>query len=149
MPKPMLVIKKELDASTADVFAAWCKPELLMNWSFPFQDWKSTTKNDFKIGGEYTHIVTDVDGALHTHSGKYLDIIPNQKIVFTWNVVNMQDTLVTVLFQNKNGKTEITLTHENFPDSELRTRYLESWNGCLENLEKFLLKNKKIMTPSR
>ncbi len=149
MTQPMLVIKKELDASPEDVYAAWCKPELLMHWSFPYQDWKSTTKNDFKVGGEYTHIVTDLDGALHTHSGKYLDIINNKKIVLTWNVADMQDTLITVLFQGKNGKTEITLTHENFPDPELRKRYLEAWNGCLENLEKFLFKNKKSNTPSR
>lgn len=149
MTKPLLVIKKEVDAKPEDVFAAWCKPELLMQWSFPFQNWTSTTKNDFKIGGEYTHIVTALDGTIHTHNGKYLDIIKNQKIIFTWNVIDMQDTLnthetlITVEFHNKNGKTEISLSHENFPNQELRTRYYESWQGCLNNLEKFLLKKQK------
>jgi uncharacterized protein YndB with AHSA1/START domain len=142
MTKPQLVIKREVDAKPDVVFAAWCQPKLLMRWSFPFQDWKSTTENDFKIGGQYTHIVTASDGTLHKHSGKYLDIVPNRKIIFTWNVLDMQDTLITVEFNEIEGKTQITLTHENFPDAELRTLYYESWQCCLNHLEEFLSNEK-------
>src|SRR5204863_2711711 len=108
MTNPMLVIKREVKAKAQDAFAAWCKPEMLIHWSFPFVDWTSTTKNDFKVGGQYTHIVTEADGSTHNHYGKYIEIVNNQKLVFTWNVLDMQDTLVTVLFNEFEGGTEIT-----------------------------------------
>lgn len=139
MAKPLLVIKKELKAPPHLVFNAWSKPKLLMKWAFPFQNWKSSTQSEFKVGGHFTHKVTDVDGTDHTHAGKYLEIIENQKIVFTWNVRDDEETLISVVITVLEGDTtEISLTHEYFPNEELRNRYYETWNNCMNNLEKFL-----------
>lgn len=139
MAKPLLIIKKELNAPPHLVFNSWSKPKLLMKWAFPFQNWKSSTQNEFKVGGHFTHKVTDVDGTDHTHTGKYLEIITNRKIVFTWEVRDGDETLITVMFNDLGDKTEVSLTHEYFPNEELRNRYYETWNNCFIHLEKFLL----------
>ena len=48
-------------------------------------------------------------------------------------------------------KTELVLTHESFPNEDLRTRYYESWQGCLSHLAEFLSsqKSKKKRTKIR
>jgi len=33
------------------------------------------------------------------------------------------------------GKTELTLTHEGFPQAEMRNKHSEGWSSCLSNLE--------------
>ena len=47
-------------------------------------------------------------------------------------------SLVTVLFQAVGDKTELVLTHEFFPDENMRDEHNKGWNGCLENLAKFV-----------
>jgi len=33
-----------------------------------------------------------------------------------------------------NHETELTLTHEGFPEIEIRDRHIEGWEGCLAKL---------------
>ncbi len=142
MTQPLLVIKRQINAPPAAVFSAWSKPELLREWIFPFQNWKADGKNVFKVGGEYSVEFTSMDGSVYSHSGKYVEIIQNAKIVFTWNTSDMTDTLITVDLHGVNGNTEVTLTHEQFPNEEVRNRYHEGWQNCLTHLEEFLKSQK-------
>ena len=48
------------------------------------------------------------------------------------------ETLVTVVFREKGPSTEVTLTHELFPNSESRDKHDEGWSGCLTRLAKVL-----------
>src|SRR5262249_54802136 len=93
-----------------------------------------------KVGGHYKLDMFNEDGTGHAHTGIYQEIIPNKKIVFTWNSHRVQNTLVTVEFSAINDKTEITLTHELIPTEELREMHQNGWQGCMDNLEQFLMK---------
>lgn len=143
MTQPLLVIKKQLNVPCDEVFAAWSNAELLRKWIFPFQDWIANGKNDFKVGGEYSIEFTSIDGTVFKHSGKYLEIVPNTKIVYTWNIGDVTDTLITVEFQVVNNHTEVTLTHNQFPNEDVRNRYHEGWQNCMIHLEEFLKGHKK------
>lgn len=140
MPQNSLMIKRIIGATCQEVFAAWSKPELMKQWLFPLQPgWKAIASNDFKVGGHYKQIMIAEDGVAHTHTGIYKEIVTNQKIVFTWNSDSVKDTLVTIELRAVNGKTELTLTHELLPTEEQRERHHGGWEGCLNNLEKFLI----------
>ena len=48
------------------------------------------------------------------------------------------ETLVTVEFRDLGGRTEVVLTHEFFPDINMRDQHSEGWAGCLEQLATFV-----------
>jgi len=50
--------------------------------------------------------------------------------------VEFGETLVTVDFLDRNGFTEVQITHDRFPNAEVRDRHDHGWNGCLDKLEK-------------
>ena len=41
-------------------------------------------------------------------------------------------------FLNKNGSTELILTHEQFPDKNARNEHESGWNGCLTQLARLV-----------
>ncbi len=45
---------------------------------------------------------------------------------------------MTLEFRDLGGSTEVTLTHEHFPNAEVRDKHNEGWNGCLEQLARFV-----------
>jgi uncharacterized protein YndB with AHSA1/START domain len=68
----------------------------------------------------------------------YREIVPEQKLVFTWGWQgdDMEtETLVTVLFQAINAKeTLLTLLHERFHNEEERDNHAAGWHGVLDQL---------------
>ena len=50
----------------------------------------------------------------------------------------MPETLVTVEFLDRNGATEVKVTHDNFINAEAREGHEHGWSGGLEKLEKYL-----------
>lgn len=138
-----LTVKKLISAPCEQVFAAWSKPELMKLWLYPNYSWSSKTTNDFKVGGHYQHEMIAEDGKGYVHHGEYKEIIPNKKIVFTWNSPAVSDTLVTVDLHDRQGKTEVVLTHELFLTEQARESHLGGWTSVLENLNSFLPKGVK------
>lgn len=71
--------------------------------------------------------------------GTYEQIVPNEKLVFTWrweswNTETHKDTLVTVELNAVGNKTELVLTHERFRDENMRKEHNQGWEGCLARL---------------
>ena len=52
------------------------------------------------------------------------------------------ELLVTVTFEEADGKTRLTLRHEGFPDAENREMAGYGWNESLDKLEGCLAKSK-------
>jgi uncharacterized protein YndB with AHSA1/START domain len=50
----------------------------------------------------------------------------------------MADTLVTVDFAPEGEATKVTITHEQFVNTEDRDKHNEGWNGCLNRLQRTL-----------
>ena len=48
------------------------------------------------------------------------------------------ETLVTVEFFDRNGATEVVLTHQQFPDQHMRDEHEGGWGGALAQLERYL-----------
>ena len=139
MSNSKLVIKRLISATCQEVFEAWTKPELMQQWLFPLRrGWKAKTSNNFKVGGSYEQIMIAEDGTIYAHTGIYKEIIPNKKIVFTWNSDSVKSTLVTVELCAVDNKTDITLIHELLPNEEQRQSHLGGWQECLGHLSVFL-----------
>jgi uncharacterized protein YndB with AHSA1/START domain len=136
--KPSLTIKRRLKAAPAKVFAAWTDPEKVKRWIGPRDAKALQVECDLRTGGRYRWVMQAPSGEEHDVSGVYREVVPNEKLVFTWawKSTPERDSLVTVLLKPDGDGTLLTLTHEQFFDEEARDRHQYGWNGALDKLEK-------------
>jgi len=97
-------------------------------------------ESDARTGGRYRWLMQSPDGEQHDVSGVYREVVPNEKLVFTWAWKTMpeRESLVTVTFRKDGDGTIMTLTHEQFFDEDARDRHQNGWNGAMEKLDRYL-----------
>ncbi len=90
---------------------------------------------DFRVGGKYK-----INFKNHKVSnwGEFLEIIPNQKIVFTWcqtfGADQKPDTKVTIQLESLGSKTKLVLEHSGFSDQSTCDDHFQGWNGGINDL---------------
>lgn len=138
--KPSLAIKRRFNAPPEKVFSAWTDPEKVKRWMGPGEVKTLRVESDPRTGGHYRWLMQSPDGEQHDVSGVYREVIPNEKLVFTWAWKTMpeRESLVTVTFRKDGSGTILTLTHEQFFDEDARDRHQHGWNGAMEKLDKYL-----------
>jgi uncharacterized protein YndB with AHSA1/START domain len=138
--KPSLTLKRRLKAPPAKVFAAWIDPEKVKRWMGPGEIKALSTECDARVGGRYRWRMQAPSGEEYDVGGVYREVVPNQKLVFTWAWKSMpeRESLVTVLLQPDGDGTLLTLTHEQFLDEDARDRHRNGWDGALDKMEKLL-----------
>jgi uncharacterized protein YndB with AHSA1/START domain len=103
---------------------------------------------DLRVGGRYRLRMQKPDGETHTTGGVFKEITPPSKLVYSWGWEEpvagykgeMKDTLVTVIFRDLGGKTELTLIHQRFPTQQAADMHNAGWKGCLDSLMKYVAK---------
>ena len=120
------------------VFDAWTRPEQLNQWSAP-EGMDVAAEVDLRVGGRYRLRMTNADGEVFTATGEYREIEPSRRLSYTWSWEETgndhYETLVTVEFHDRDGATEVVLTHELFPDAGIAGKHSEGWTSCLNRLE--------------
>ena len=118
------------------MFAAWTRPDLVRRWFSPGAMAVEEAALDVRVGGSYRIVMMSPEGEPHSPTGIYEEIVPNEKLVFSWKWVDSElVTRVSVeLRAVGEDRTELTLTHEGFPDKKTRDAHDEGWVGCLVKL---------------
>jgi uncharacterized protein YndB with AHSA1/START domain len=76
------VIERDYDAPAARVFAAWADKRTKDQWFGPSE---GEHRLDFREGGR-ERLLADVHGAVYAYDALYEDIVPDERIVFTYNM---------------------------------------------------------------
>ena len=100
-----------------------------------------SAKIDARVGGEYVFRLHKQDLGEMERRGTYREVSPPDKLVFTWCGGcggESEETLVTVDFADKNGATEVTITHERFSSQESCDQHNQGWTTCMDNMAKLL-----------
>jgi uncharacterized protein YndB with AHSA1/START domain len=140
LAKPSLTLKRRLNAAPAKVFSAWTDPQKISRWFGPAQAEVLCVDADARPGGRYRIVTRTPDGEEHDVSGVYREVVPNERLVFTWawRSTPERESLVTVTIRADGDGTSLTLTHEQFFDEPARDRHQQGWTRVLENLERAL-----------
>ena len=137
--KPSLTIKRRLNAPPAKVYAAWTDPQMIARWFGPAGVERVEAQTDLRVGGRY-HITMHVPGDQHDIFGVYREVVPNERLVFSWawKSTPERESLVTVTFKPDGAGTLLTVLHEQFFDADARDRHQHGWAGAIDKLEKLL-----------
>jgi uncharacterized protein YndB with AHSA1/START domain len=138
--KPSLTLKRRFNAPPEAVYAAWTDPKRLVHWFGPDQGPVTRAETDVRVGGRFHIVFHSEDGEEHDVSGTYREVIPNERLQFTWAWRTMpeRESLVTILVKPDGDGSLLTLIHEQFFDEPARDRHEYGWTGSLNKLEKLL-----------
>jgi uncharacterized protein YndB with AHSA1/START domain len=110
-----LVVTRMFDAPARLVFDAWTKPELFRKWWVP-KSMGMTLRSlemDARTGGSYR--LNFGDGM--DFFGKYVEVTPHSRIVWTNEEGDENASVTTVTFEENDGKTLLVVS-EVYPSKE-------------------------------
>jgi uncharacterized protein YndB with AHSA1/START domain len=102
-----IVVTRTFDAPVHLVFEAWTRPELFKQWWVPKSIGMSllACEMDVRIGGKYRLAFGNDPSEPVEFFGRYLDVIPNARIVWTNDEGGDSGPVTTVTFEESGGKT--------------------------------------------
>jgi uncharacterized protein YndB with AHSA1/START domain len=140
--RPSLTLKRRLNAPPAKVYAAWTNPQKMTRWFGPANARIGSVQADIdaRIGGRF-RISFSTDDEYYEAGGVYREVVPNQKLVFSWawHSTPERESQVTISLKPDGDGTLLTLHHEQFFDSAARDGHERGWTGMLDNLEKYIV----------
>ena len=141
-----LVLSRIISAPRASVYQAWTNMDLLKQWFAPLPWTTPRAEMDVRPGGASLVIMKGPDGVEFPNPGLFLEVVPNEKLVFTdaytqaW--VPSQKPFMTVILTFEDagpGKTKYTarVRHWTVADREAHEKmgFHQGWGLCTEQLE--------------
>lgn len=131
-----LVLRRTFNASRERVFRAWITPKALESWLRPRGMNMTVRSLDARVGGSFCFDLEDGSSLV----GTYLQIVPPEKLVYTWSggAAQSWETLVTLDFLDRGAVTEIVLTHEGLSSPERRALAEGGWPSLFDALDSVL-----------
>ena len=138
----ILRLSRSFAAPRDRVFRAFTAPTQLVKWWGPKGFTTPGCTLDVRAGGAWQTVMRSPEGKDHIVSGVYREIIPPERLVFTWawqeDGGRGHETLVTIELFETPGGTRLELTHEGFESEDSLGRHRHGWAGCFDCLEEAL-----------
>jgi uncharacterized protein YndB with AHSA1/START domain len=126
------VVTRTFNGPARIVFAAWTRPELLKRWWAPKSIGISfvSCEIDARTGGTYrfvfSHPASEQPVAFF---GRYIEVIPNARLVWTNEEGGEGGPVTTVTFEEKGGKTLVVM-HDLYPSKKALDEALDSGSAA-------------------
>lgn len=114
-----VVVTRTFDAPARLVFEAWSNPELFRKWWVP-RSMGMTLRScemDVRTGGTYRLVFGDDPANTFAFFGKYLEVVPGKRIVWTNEESGDAGSVTTVTLEERDGKTLLVMS-ELYPTKE-------------------------------
>jgi uncharacterized protein YndB with AHSA1/START domain len=130
-----LVVRRFIPVPRERVFAAWLDGESLARWMRPTGITDARVDVDPRVGGKF-RIVMLQGREEFEHTGEYLIIEPPARLAFTWisQATDHRSTEVTIDFLERQGGTELVLTHRRLPSAQVES-HRGGWTDALRELQ--------------
>ena len=134
-----LLISRTFDASASLLFALWSKPEHMKRWMGPANFVCPEAEIDLRIGGAYRGMIKSAEHAENWFGGVYREIEQDRRLVFTFAWDNDGpsagiEMLVTITFEERDGKTIQTFHQKPFRNVERRDSHVRGWTTAFDKL---------------
>lgn len=139
-----LVLTRIIDAPREKLYRAWTEPGLLKQWFAPLPWTITAAEMDVRPGGASLIVMRSPDGEDFPNPGVYLEVVPNEKLVFTdaytkaWEPSDKPFMTAILTFENEGGKTKYTARarHWTVADREAHEKmgFHEGWGQCADQL---------------
>jgi uncharacterized protein YndB with AHSA1/START domain len=114
-----VVVTRMFDAPARLVFEAWSKPELFRTWWVP-RSLGMTLRScemDVRTGGTYRLVFGEDPANPMAFFGRYLEVVPDRRIVWTNEESGDAGAITTVTFEERDGRTLLVM-RELYPSKE-------------------------------
>jgi uncharacterized protein YndB with AHSA1/START domain len=139
-----LVLTRLIDAPREKLFRAWTEPKLMEQWFCPKPWYVSDVELDLRAGGASSMFINGPNGERFPNRGVYLEVTPNERIVFTdaytggWKPSEKPFFTAIVTFEDEGGKTRYTARalHWTAADREQHEKmgFHEGWGKAADQL---------------
>ena len=150
-----VLITRLFDAPLELVWQAWTDPQHFMLWWGPKDYTCPFCQIDLRVGGKYLNCMRSPTGKEYWGTGTFLEIVPMQHLMFTDSFADEQgnvvpatyygmstdyplEMLVTVTFEEVNGKTKMTLRHSDLPAGPDTEGTHQGWSESFDKLAESL-----------
>jgi len=139
-----LILTRMIDAPPEKVFKAWTDPALLKQWFAPLPWTIATVETDVRPGGSSLIVMRSPEGAEFPNRGVYLEVVKNQRIVFTdaytaaWEPSEKPFMTAIMTFEEAGGKTKYTARARHWTEADREAHekmgFHVGWAICAEQL---------------
>lgn len=139
-----LRLERLLAAPRAAIWRCWTEPELIRRWFCP-APWRVTEASvDLRPGGRSFVLMEGPKGERHPHHGVYLDVVANERLVFTdafvdaWTPSNEAFMVGTIALADAPDGTRYVATVTHWSVAATRRHeamgFREGWGVCADQL---------------
>jgi uncharacterized protein YndB with AHSA1/START domain len=139
-----LVLTRLIDAPREKLYRCWTEPALLKQWFAPLPWTTPEAQMDVRPGGSSLIVMRGPDGTEMPNRGVYLEVVPNEKLVFTdaytsaWEPSERPFMTVILTFEDEDGKTRYTARarHWTVENREMHEKmgFETGWGLCADQL---------------
>jgi uncharacterized protein YndB with AHSA1/START domain len=137
-----LRLERVLHAPRERVFAAFVEPAELGEWWGPTGFTARSVQLDAREGGRYRITMQPPDGQAFQLSGKYSEVNPPQRLVYTFEYEQPdpddQETLVTLSFFDHPDGTRLVFEQGSFATRARYELHEVGWSETLDRLAEYL-----------
>ena len=150
-----LVIERIFEAPRELVWKTWTEPERVKRWWGPKGFTAPVCKVDLRVGGVYLYCMRSPEGKDYWSTGVYREIVPFERIVSTDSFADEKgdvvratyyglspefplEMLLTVTFEEHQGKTKLTLRHLGIPPGLELDSTQAGWSQSFDKLAEML-----------
>jgi len=140
-----LVLTRLINAPREKVYRCWTEPQLMKQWFAPLPWTTPHVEVDVRPGGANVIVMRGPDGKDMPNRGIYLEVVPNERLVFTdafvkaWEPSEKPFMTVILTFEDEGGKTRYTarVRHWTVADKEAHEKmgFHQGWGICTDQLE--------------
>ena len=139
-----LVLTRLIDAPRETLYRCWTEPALMKQWFAPKPYETPVVEVDVRSGGANLIVMRGPDGQDMPNRGIYLEVVPNERLVFTdafteaWQPSVKPFMTVILTFEPQGDKTLYTarVRHWTVEDREAHEKmgFHQGWGICTDQL---------------
>jgi uncharacterized protein YndB with AHSA1/START domain len=132
-----VVVTRTFNAPARIVFEAWTKPQLFKQWWVPksMGMFLRSCEMDVRVGGRYRLVFGHDVSSPDEFFGRYVEVTPHSRLVWTNDEGGDGESVTTVTFEEKDGKTLLVLHELHLSKEALDTAGTGAADALVETFE--------------